>query len=147
MAHVHLGIHYFLEESADLVARARDCFAQARAHLTGLTDRERDVVETLDLWGNGRVRQAMARACTPLSPCGRERSSCCNGCTSFILCREPRTNCVTSRRQYSVTMTTMPMCWACIALVWKKPMILPAPLRQDSKPWHATERTSGPCML
>ena len=61
MAHVHLGVHYFLEESADLVARARDCFAQARAHLTGLTERERDVVETLDLWGNGRVREAMAR--------------------------------------------------------------------------------------
>jgi tetratricopeptide (TPR) repeat protein len=61
MAHVHLGVHYFLEESADLVARARDCFAQARAHLTGLTERERDVIETLDLWGNGRVREAMAR--------------------------------------------------------------------------------------
>jgi tetratricopeptide (TPR) repeat protein len=61
MAHLHLGVHYFLEESDDLVARARACFAQAKANMTGLSDRERDVIESLDLWGNGRVREAIAR--------------------------------------------------------------------------------------
>jgi hypothetical protein len=61
MAHLHLGVHYFLEESEGLVARARTCFAQAKANMAGLSDRERDVVEILDLWGNGRVREAIAR--------------------------------------------------------------------------------------
>lgn len=61
MAHLHLGVHYFLEESADMVARAQACFAQARNHIAGLTERERDVIETLQLWGTGRVREAIAR--------------------------------------------------------------------------------------
>ena len=66
MAHLHLGVHYFLEESDDMVARARACFEQARANVTELSDRERDVVETLELWGNGRVREAIARLHTAI---------------------------------------------------------------------------------
>jgi tetratricopeptide (TPR) repeat protein len=72
MAHCHLGVHYFLEESEDLVARARACFEQARAGLAGLTERERDVVQTLDLWGNGRVREAIDRMQAALQARPRE---------------------------------------------------------------------------
>jgi tetratricopeptide (TPR) repeat protein len=72
MAHCHLGVHYFLEESEDMVARARACFEQARAGMAGLTERERDVVETLDLWGNGWVREAMDRMHAALQTRPRE---------------------------------------------------------------------------
>ncbi len=61
MAHCYLGVHYLLEESEDMVAKARTCFERAREHTTTLTDRERDVIETLDLWANGRVRDAIGR--------------------------------------------------------------------------------------
>ncbi len=46
MAHCYLGVHYLLEESEDMVAKARTCFERAREHTTTLTDRERDVIET-----------------------------------------------------------------------------------------------------
>ncbi|HEY7495701.1 MAG TPA: tetratricopeptide repeat protein [Candidatus Tectomicrobia bacterium] len=72
MAHCHLGVHYFLEESEDMVARARACFEQARAGIAGLTERERNVVETLDLWGNGRVREAIDRMQAALQARPRE---------------------------------------------------------------------------
>jgi tetratricopeptide (TPR) repeat protein len=72
MAHLHLGVHYFLEESEPLVAKARACFAQAKTNLAALTDRERDVVESLDLWGNGRVREAITRLHAALAARPRE---------------------------------------------------------------------------
>jgi tetratricopeptide (TPR) repeat protein len=72
MAHGHLGVHYFLEESEDMVARARTCFEQARAGLAALTEREREVIETLDLWGNGQVREAMDRMHTAITARPRE---------------------------------------------------------------------------
>lgn len=61
LAHSALGVHYFLEESDDMVAKARACFETARVQTAGLTERERDVLETLDLWAHGRVREAIER--------------------------------------------------------------------------------------
>jgi tetratricopeptide (TPR) repeat protein len=72
MAHCHLGVHYFLEESAEMVARARHCFAQARTGSEALTDREREVVAALDLWGNGQVREAISQMQTAISARPRE---------------------------------------------------------------------------
>ena len=72
LAHSALGVHYFLEESDDLVAKARACFETAREHSAVLTERERDVLETLDLWAHGRVREAITRMQTAIQARPRE---------------------------------------------------------------------------
>jgi tetratricopeptide (TPR) repeat protein len=61
MARSALGVSYFLEESAEMAAKARDCFTQACKDTAALTDRERDVVETLHAWGQGKGREAVER--------------------------------------------------------------------------------------
>jgi tetratricopeptide (TPR) repeat protein len=61
MARSALGVSYFLEESEEMVAKARDCFARACRDTAALTDRERDVVETLHAWGQGKGREAVER--------------------------------------------------------------------------------------
>lgn len=64
MAHCHLGVHYFLEESDAMVERARACYAKAQVGLDALTERERDVVETLTAWGRWQcARGHPAHAC------------------------------------------------------------------------------------
>jgi tetratricopeptide (TPR) repeat protein len=72
MAYCHLGVHYFLEESEDMVARARAYFEQTRVAIADLTEREREVVQTLELWGNGRVREAIDRMQAALQARPRE---------------------------------------------------------------------------
>lgn len=61
MARSALGVSYFQEETEEMAAKARDCFAQACRDITALTDRERDVVETLHAWGQGKGREAVDR--------------------------------------------------------------------------------------
>lgn len=61
MARSALGVAYFLEESTEMAAKARDCFARACKDTAALTDRERDVVETLHAWGQGKGREAVER--------------------------------------------------------------------------------------
>jgi tetratricopeptide (TPR) repeat protein len=72
MARSALGVAYFLEESEEMVAKARDCFTQACQDTAALTDRERDVVETLHAWGQGKGREAVDRMQTAIQTRPRE---------------------------------------------------------------------------
>ena len=61
LAQSYLGVHYFLEESEEMVARAQACFTKANENTARLTEREGDVIETLSLWAGGKVGEAMRR--------------------------------------------------------------------------------------
>ena len=61
MARSHLGMAYFLDETAEQVARARACFTQSCAEMRHLTDRERDVLTTVLMWAQGNAREALER--------------------------------------------------------------------------------------
>jgi len=61
LAQSHLGMCYFMDESDAQVAKAKACFSQACVKMDHLTDRERDVVETINLWGQGKGREALER--------------------------------------------------------------------------------------
>jgi tetratricopeptide (TPR) repeat protein len=61
MARSHLGMAHFLDETAEQVARAKDCFTQSCAAMGHLTDRERDVLETVQMWAQGNAREALTR--------------------------------------------------------------------------------------
>jgi tetratricopeptide (TPR) repeat protein len=52
---------YFMDESGDQTAKAKACFSQACEKTDHLTERERDVVETVNLWGQGKGREALER--------------------------------------------------------------------------------------
>ena len=61
LAQSYLGVHYFLEESEEMVAQAQTCFTKANENTARLTEREGDVIETLSLWAGGKVGEAMRR--------------------------------------------------------------------------------------
>jgi hypothetical protein len=61
MARSHLGMAYFLDETAEQVAQAKDCFSQSCESREQLTDRERDVLETVQMWAQGNAREALTR--------------------------------------------------------------------------------------
>jgi len=67
MARCHLGMAYFLDETAEQVARAKDCFTQSCTAMASLTDRERDVLETVQMWAQGNAREALTRMHTALA--------------------------------------------------------------------------------
>ena len=72
MARGHLGVHYFMEETAEALGKARDYLTQACEDLSGLTDRERDVLETLQAWAQGKGRDAVQRMHAALETRPRE---------------------------------------------------------------------------
>lgn len=61
MARSHLGMVYFMEESAPMIAQAQECFKQSCVGLERVSDRERDVLETVLMWAQGKGREALAR--------------------------------------------------------------------------------------
>jgi len=67
MARSHLGMAYFLDETAEQVARAKECFTRSCTAMEHLTDRERDVLETVLMWAQGNAREALERMRTALA--------------------------------------------------------------------------------
>jgi len=67
MARSHLGMAHFLDETAEQVIRAKECFTQSCVGIENLTDRERDVLETVHMWAQGNAREALARMHTALA--------------------------------------------------------------------------------
>ena len=67
MARSHLGMAYFLDETAEQVAKAKECFTQSCTAMDHLTDRERDVLETVLMWAQGKAREALERMHTTLT--------------------------------------------------------------------------------
>ncbi len=67
MAQSHLGMCYFMEESAPMIAKAQECFQQSCVGLDTVTDRERDVLETVLMWAQGKGREAMERMLTAIT--------------------------------------------------------------------------------
>lgn len=61
MARSHLGMCYFMEETPALMAQARECFTQSCTKMDTLTERERDVLETVLLWAQGKGRESTER--------------------------------------------------------------------------------------
>lgn len=61
MASGHLGAYYLMEETEEAVARARECFAHACEGMATLTDREREVLTSLQLLAQGKGQEAIAR--------------------------------------------------------------------------------------
>jgi tetratricopeptide (TPR) repeat protein len=61
MARSHLGMAYFLDETAEQVAKAKECFTQSGTAMGHLTDRERDVLEIVLVWAQGKAREALER--------------------------------------------------------------------------------------
>jgi len=61
MAQSHLGMCYFMEESAPMIAKAQECFKQSCVGLEQVSDRERDVLETVLAWAQGKGREALER--------------------------------------------------------------------------------------
>lgn len=72
MARSHLGMAHFLDETAEQVTRAKDCFTQSCKAMDHLTDRERDVLETVQMWAQGNAREALARMHAALASRPRE---------------------------------------------------------------------------
>jgi tetratricopeptide (TPR) repeat protein len=61
MARSHLGMCYFMEESAPMIAKAQECFKQSCVGLEKVSDRERDVLETVLMWAQGKSREWLDR--------------------------------------------------------------------------------------
>lgn len=61
MAQSHLGMCYFMEESAPMIAKAQECFQQSCVGLEKVTDREREVLETVLMWAQGKGREWLDR--------------------------------------------------------------------------------------
>ena len=74
MAKSHLGMCYFMEESAPMIAKAQECFKQSCAGLENVSDRERDVLETVLAWAQGKGRAAMERMLAAIKARPREAS-------------------------------------------------------------------------
>jgi tetratricopeptide (TPR) repeat protein len=74
MAKSHLGMVYFMEESAPMIAKAQDCFKQSCVNLEVVTDRERDVLETVLMWAQGKGREWLERMQTAVKTRPREAS-------------------------------------------------------------------------
>lgn len=74
MAQSHLGMCYFMEESAPMIAKAQECFKQSCVGLENVSDRERDVLETVLAWAQGKGREAMERMLTAIKARPREAS-------------------------------------------------------------------------
>jgi tetratricopeptide (TPR) repeat protein len=66
MARSHLGMVYFMEESAPMIAKAQECFKESCVGLDSVTERERDVLETVLAWAQGKGREALERMQTAL---------------------------------------------------------------------------------
>jgi hypothetical protein len=58
---------YFMEESAPMIAKAQECFKQSCMGLEKVSDRERDVLETVLAWAQGKGREALERMQTAIS--------------------------------------------------------------------------------
>jgi tetratricopeptide (TPR) repeat protein len=74
MAQSHLGMCYFMEESAQMIAKAHECFTQSCLDLEKVTDRERDVLETVLMWAQGRSREWLDRMQAAIRARPREAS-------------------------------------------------------------------------
>jgi len=74
MARSHLGMCYFMEESAPMIAKAQECFKQSCVGLEKVSDRERDVLETVLIWAQGKGREAMERMLAAIKARPREAS-------------------------------------------------------------------------
>lgn len=67
MAQSHLGMCYFMEESAPMIAKAQECFKQSCVKLEKVSDRERDVLEIVLAWAQGKGREAIERMQTAIA--------------------------------------------------------------------------------
>jgi hypothetical protein len=61
MARSHVGMVYFMEESAPMITQAQECFTQSCVGLEKVSGRERDVLETVLPWAQGKGREALER--------------------------------------------------------------------------------------
>lgn len=74
MAQSHLGMCYFMEESAPMIAKAQECFKQSCIGLEKVSNRERDVLETVLAWAQGKGREALERLHAAVKARPREAS-------------------------------------------------------------------------